>query len=345
MKIFTPDQSLKTHHSSLFTLHFLLILAISASGQTGPEKKTIATLGPGETMAYGENCFRLDLPSETFSFVTVTGSGDSKQYYCYGADGKKTGPVKKPDPSYWAGSEDAKPEKCSADYPGNMAGMSQLIDFSDGSVNFQGKKFGPYGQAILFNQPENGSGFCAVGLDDQMKLTAFDNSGRKISINGMPEEIIMSPDGKNAVIKVKGTKSPFDADYFQYLMDNPDESNNPRVFLFSMDGKKFGPYNSDSFRDTWYTEAGQWIIYADSQVFLNGIALFRTEDNVSACDIWFSAVGKDYAWANYQKLVFADGSSYPAPMVITNVNENGKAYLKWLSLEDGKNLVFYTRSF
>jgi hypothetical protein len=333
----------RTSHIAIFISS--LILAITSNGQTGPEKKVIATLGPGETLAYGENCFRLDLPSETFSFVTVTGSGDSKQYYCYDKDGSKTGPVQKPDASYWAGSEDAKTEKCSADYPGNMAGMSQLIDFSDGSVNFQGKKFGPYGQVILFNQPENESGFCAVGIDDQMKLTAFDNSGRKIIINGMPEEIIMSPDGKNSVIRVKGTKSPFDADYFQYMMDNPDEVDNPKVYLFSMDGKKYGPYSSSSFRDTWFTEAGQWIIYAASQVFLNGNALFKTDDNVAACDIWISPNGKDFGWANYEKLVFSDGTSYQAPIVITRTMENGISLLKWLALEDGKNLVFYTRSF
>jgi hypothetical protein len=307
MKLITHHSSLIPHPSSLF---LALILSIGANGQTGIEKKTIATLGPGETLAYSESCFRLDLPSETFSFVTVTGSGDSKQYYCYGADGKKTGPVSKPDPSYWADNQDIKEDKCNAADPGHMARMSEMIDFSDGSVNFQGKKYGPYGQAILFNQPANESGFCAVAISADMKLTAFDNSGRKIRINGMPEE-----------------------------------SNNPKVFLFTMDGKKFGPYGSDSFRDTWYTDAGQWIVYAGSEVFLNGTLLFKVDEYVAACDIWITADGRQFGWANYEKLEFSDGTSYTAPIVITRTEENGKSLLKWLTLEDGKNLVFYQRPF
>ena len=56
---------------------------IQLPGQTAIEKKVIATLGPGENLANGENCFLLDKNPESISFVTVVGSGSSKQYYCY----------------------------------------------------------------------------------------------------------------------------------------------------------------------------------------------------------------------------------------------------------------------
>ena len=55
--------------------------------------------------------------------------------------------------------------------------------------------------------------------------------------------------------------------------------------------------------------------------------------------------GNDYAYANYDKILFRDGTSFTAPMVIRYVETGGKGYLKWISLEDGKKLVLYKKPF
>lgn len=308
------------------------------------EKKIIATLGPGETLANGENCFILDQSPESTSFVTVVKSGSEKQYFCYGQDGKKVGPVKQPDESYWAACADKTVDNCMSDDQTNLAGMEKYIA-PDGSITFQGKKFGPYGQLILFNMSSNEQYIYAIALSSEMKMLYFDNTGRKVDVTGMPEQIIISPDGKTSYIKVKGTLNPFDPEAMQQMINNPEETNNPKVFLIGIDGNKYGPYSASSFSDTWFTPSGQWIIYSDSEIFLNGKSLFKVSEYVSDCDIWISKSGTDYAWANYEKIFFSDGKSFTAPIVISYVFTDGKGYLKWISLEDQKNLTFYKRQF
>ena len=68
-----------------------VLLSINLSAQTGVEKRIVATLGPGEILAYDEDCFILDQNPEQISFVTFITKGSEKEYYCYGKDGKKTG--------------------------------------------------------------------------------------------------------------------------------------------------------------------------------------------------------------------------------------------------------------
>jgi len=323
---------------------FLVILALNSLAQPGIEKKVIATLGPGETIANGENCFMLAKSPESISFVTVVKSGSEKQYYCYGKDGKKTGPVKEPNVDYWAECADNVVDNCVANHEPNMTGYEKYVS-SDGSITFQGKTFGPYGQLILFNISPDEQYICAIALTAEMKMVYFDNTGRKIDITGMPEEIILSPDGKISYVRVKGSINPFEPDAFQKMIDNPEETNNPKVFLYCIDGSKYGPFSASSFSDTWFTPSGQWIIFADSEIYLNGKVLFKTDGYVSKCDIWINKTGDDYAYANYEKLVFKNGTDFTAPLSIESVIDNGKGYLKWLALENGKDLVFYKKPF
>jgi hypothetical protein len=179
--------------TGLYATGILCILfSLNAVAQTGVEKKILATMGPGETLAYGENCFLLSQSTESISFVTVVGSGSDKQYYCYGKDGQKIGPVKSPDSKYWSEGANKKAEDCVPNDEPNMANM---------------------------------------------------------------------------------------------------------------------------------------------------------EKYVAHCDLWMSTNGTDYAWANYDNLSFKDGTKYPAPLEVSYSTTGGKGYLKWISLEDGKNLVFYKKPF
>jgi hypothetical protein len=323
---------------------FAMLITSNAIAQTGVEKRVIATLGPGETLANGENCFFLDQSPESISFVTVARSRSEKEYFCYGKDGKKVGPVKEPDGAYWAECADNVVDNCVANHDANMEGYEKYIS-SDGCISFQGKKFGPYGQLILFNISPDEQYICAVALTSDMNIVFFDNFGRKVDITGMPEETIISPDGKTSFVKVKGSFNPFDPEALQKMMDNTEEMNNPKVFLYSIDGSKYGPFSASSFSDTWFTPTGQWIIFADSEIYLNGKVLFKTDGYVSKCDIWINKTGDDYAYANYEKIIFKNGTTFTAPLVIESVNVNGKGYLKWLALENGKELVLYKKPF
>jgi len=329
-----------------FTLALLIVVfTIKSAAQTGIEKKSIATLDPGETLASGENCFLLDKNPETVSFVTVIGSGSSKQYYCYGKDGKKTGPVKQPDESYWADCENIDIEDCIPNDDPKQGNLQESIDWTTGSVKFQGNTYGPYGQVMMFFLSDDEQNFYAVALSIEMKIIFFDNNNRKVELNGMPEEIIISPDGLKAFAKIKGSINPFEPDAVQKMMDNPEEMNNPKINLVGIDGSKFGPYASGDFSDAWFISPARLVIYSNHEISIDGKPFFKSEDYISPCDMWISSNGKDYAWANYENIFFSDGTKYVAPLVINYSVSGGKGYLKWIALEEGKNLMFYKKPF
>jgi hypothetical protein len=331
--------------SLAITTLLLALCSMHVSAQTTIEKKVIATLGPGETLANGESCFLLDKNPEAISFVTVVGSGSSKEYYCYGKDGKKTGPVKQPDVSYWAECQDINLEDCIANHESLVANPEQYIDYGTGSVNFQGKTYGPFGQMIMFYLSDNEQNFFAVALSTEIKIFFIDKNNRKVELNGMPDEIIISPDGTKAFATVKGSINPFEPDAAQKMMNNPEELNNPKINLIGIDGSKYGPYTAGDYSDAWFISSGKLVIYANEEISLDGKMLFKSEDFISKCDIWISNNGKDYAWANYENIMFSDGSKYTAPLVIKYVETGGKGFLTWVALEDAKNLVFYKKPF
>ncbi len=309
--------------------------------QNAVEKKLIAKLGPGEKLAHGENSFMLTKNPETFSFVTISGSGDSKQYFCYGKDGSKTGPVKEPNPSYWAETKDNPAEDCIPNDEPQDADMMQYMDWASGSVNFNGKTYGPYGQLIKMHVTVDGQNFFAVAMNAEMKITFFDSKNRKVELINAPEEIIVSPDGTKAYAKVKGTINPFEPGAIEKMMNNPEEMNNPPINLVGIDGTKIGPFSDKQYKDAWFIAPAKLVVYNNSEVSVDGKLLFRSEDYISPCDMWIGSDGKSYAWANYQNLIFNDGTKYAAPIVI---NHTG-GFLKWITLENGTDLVFYKKSF
>jgi hypothetical protein len=322
-----------------------LLFTLQSYAQTGIEKKLIATLGPGEKLANNENSFLLDRDPESFSFVTVTGSGSSKQYYCYGKDGNKSGPVKQPDPSYWAESKGTNIEDCMALSSPAVDDPEKYIDYNTGAVNFSGTKYGPYGQVMMLYLSMDEKSFYAVALTMEMKIIFFDSKGRKTELINIPEEVLVSPDGNRAYAEVKGTINMFEPGAAQKMMDNPEELDNPKINLFGIDGSKYGPYASDDFSDAWFIPSGQLVIYNNNEISLDGKFLFKSEDHIGKCDIWVSSDGKDYAWANYTDLIFSDGIKKVAPVVIELVRSAGKSYLKWIALENEKELVFYKKPF
>jgi hypothetical protein len=176
-----------------------------------------------------------------------------------------------------------------------------------------------------------------------MKIFFFDNNDHKLELPGMPEEIIISPDGMKAFAKVKGAINPFEPGAVEKMMNNPEEMNNPKINLYGIDGSKYGPYTSDDYGDAWFIPSGQLIIYNNHEISLDGKFLFKSEDYISPCDMWIESNGKSYAYANYEYLIFSDGTKFVAPLVISYVENGGQWLLKWIALEEGKDLLLYRK--
>jgi len=325
--------------SLLFALSPMLLSA------QGIEKKIIATLGPGEKIVHGENCLLLDKNPEAISFVTVVTSGSTKEYYCYGKDGQKTGPVAKPDASYWEGCQEVNLEDCIANHECNVTNIQDYMDWGSGSVKFHGKLYGPYGQIMRLCISEDDQNFYAVAIDAEMKIKFFDKNGRTVDLGGVPEDLIISPDGTKAFAVLKGEINPFDPESMAKIMANPEEYNNPKIKLVGIDGTIYGPYVSNNYNDAWFVPTAKLVIYGNQEVSLDGKLLFKSQDYISKCDIWVSSNGKDYAWANYENLIFSDGTKYTAPLSIKYISVGGQASLKWVSLDNEKYLTLYSRPF
>ena len=56
-----------------------------------------------------------------------------------------------------------------------------------------------------------------------------------------------------------------------------------------------------------------------------------------------SVDGKTYAFFTYEGVVFSDGTKFPAPLDIVAFQENGHTIFKWITLENGRDIIVYKR--
>jgi hypothetical protein len=76
---------------------------------------------------------------------------------------------------------------------------------------------------------------------------------------------------------------------------------------------------------------------------MNGNKFITLNENPDPCNLWISKDSKRYAVVSYDKILFNDGESYPYPLEIEYISENGKVYLSWVALENKINLILYKK--
>ena len=64
---------------------------------------------------------------------------------------------------------------------------------------------------------------------------------------------------------------------------------------------------------------------------------------INPCDIWLSEDGRRYAVRSYDKLVFSDGNEYSFPLKVIWEKKNGVIHLSWVSFENERDIVLYSR--
>jgi hypothetical protein len=124
----------------------------------------------------------------------------------------------------------------------------------------------------------------------------------------------------------------------------------PKAYVYTNGGKKFGPFPASGIHDKnpAFCKSGgaNWYMVIDNTLYINGVKVkqFSYDDvTASTCNVWLSADGKRYAIITYRKILFSDGSSYAAPLKMDTENKEGKTILKWISLENEKDLVAYSK--
>ena len=82
----------------------------------------------------------------------------------------------------------------------------------------------------------------------------------------------------------------------------------------------------------------------DNNLYVNGTLLANLgSESVPNNTIWLSPDGKRYAIISYDKITFSDGSSFTFPLLVKKSQKDGKIWLNWVSLENEKEIVLYSK--
>jgi hypothetical protein len=122
----------------------------------------------------------------------------------------------------------------------------------------------------------------------------------------------------------------------------------PVAYIYMNDGKKLGPYPKDAFftdNPAFCITAGEnWMMTVENKLYVNGTLLANLgSENVPNNTIWLSPDGKRFVIIAYDKISFSDGSSYAFPILVKKSLKEGKILLTWVSLENGKDIVLYSK--
>lgn len=329
---------------------FALVLAVAASqgafGQVTQRK--VATLGANETIVSAESVL-LAAPGagcavDDFFLVTQLYRSGKTQFFTYDKSGKK-GPFDKITSEILrkgAGVESAPPYY---DAEFSTEGVEVVPDPNDPAkqyIEWNGKRLGPFQQMLgVYVTPDKSKLYAFVTKAGKLRFIASD--GRDIAAEGMPVGVIVSPDGTKAVGQCTGHITPVEGmqlDFSKIDMNTMDD-----VTLFTIDGRKFGPFGKNAdFGEMWFVAgSNDWVFTVGHTVYFNGTALKPFNERISKSEFWIDDAAH-YAWLAGDKLIFSDGASFPYPVMIKSEKKGGKTTLCWVSLQGNGDVVVYSRT-
>ncbi len=339
------------------------------AGSEGLTRRVLYSLEPGEFVMQGESVVGIeaDAPEAApdspeaarsdingLTLVLSQGTGESVKYLVF-RDGKKTGPYDSLAPAMAAAYEGRKEPgprstPCAVYKPGAAPGGARVEPAEVGGgqgIKFKDRSFGPY--VLLYSTqltPDGSRAYFTASNDDKAVFGCTD--GRVATFGGIPGEYKFSPDGKNAAVLVEGTLS---LDGMKKITQLPPEKmaeamkDSDKRFLYTIDGKKYGPFG-DSFRpySFWFAAGTNDLYYrVGDDVYRNGAILFKS-GAFDSCGFYPSPDGKAYVLCDYDRISFSDGKSYPSPLDMAVFERGGRTIFKWLTLENKKDFVVYERA-
>jgi len=329
---------------------------IAPQGQIpGGTRSVIFSLEPGESIMEEESTMCLDVSAKNIVLL-LTKSTPDKGPYVVVKDGQRSAPIPDFKQAMAAayGDENDAPgpcRDCAVYKPGDAPETAQFDRESQGeageTLTFQGKSFGPF--ALVYSSrvtPDGARGYFTASNKDKAWFGCTD--GRKVSFGGIPSEFKFSPDGRNAVVYVEGNQS---LDDMQKLASIPPDKQAAafaeieKRYLYTIDGKKFGPFDKDfSASSVWFPAGTNDFYFRDhDQVYRNGVPFLKSE-SFDDCAFYPSADGKFYVFFTYENVIFSDGLKFPPALDIRTSVVNGRTVYKWISLENKKDIVVYTRT-
>jgi len=337
-------------------------LSQNATATANLSRKVLVTLQPEEGILEAESCFPLAVDGNQFYLVT---SLDNK-FFIY-ENGQRKGPFEDLETAGYKPCEDNLADnECNA-YTTEESGMNrELLTVSDDGkylIKFNNKTYGPFMYfRDIYVWPDK-SGFVAIAVDAGMKSYLVTSEGQNAVLEGDAESLHISPSGENYVFAVKENPnlnpSLLSMDFskmtteelMKFAKEQEEKAKSagpPKAWVYVSNGPKIGPFGAQGFyfNSLTYTKTGgdNWIMRVDNVLYINGIEKKKFDDiDLNSCKIWVSKDGKRYAVATWDKIAFYDGSIYPYPIKIAGLEKDGKNLMKWVSLENEKDLVLYSR--
>jgi hypothetical protein len=339
---------------TLFAFVALTCLPAFARGPQ-PVRKLIYSLEAGEEILQPESAIFISATKESVILVLSMGKGDKSQPFFVVKNGNKKGPFNKLQDAMEAAYEKEDIStgiyRDCADYtpdqgqiPPEAIPATESDESGGQMVMFKRKTFGPYLSVLdVVGAPDGSRVYFTVIDNDKLWLICSD--GRKVPIAGSPENLKLSPDGKTAIIACTGSLSPSEIDELAATQPEKFNTEMNKKYVYTIDGKKFGPFGLD-FRDLWFSIGNNNFFFLDgNQLYMNGNPTITLKiESFSACDFYPSADGMRYALFTLDSLVFSDGKTYPFPLNVITFQERGQTIIKWVTLENKKDIVVYQRT-
>lgn len=205
------------------------------------------------------------------------------------------------------------------------------------TINFSGKKYGPYKQLGKFLLTADGNNFYALVGDtkdassSQVQYKMITSASAKtlsLATNTMPTACFASSDNLD-----------FGCVSFGITGQN--------FVVTTSAGKTYEVPVAGGFEKAWFSAVGNHVLYlSQNQLYRDGQGI-KTFDNgtyVKPCDLFVSSDGLGVTLIKDNKVSFADGDYFEYPLKISIVYSGGKPYYKWLALEN-KEVVVYQKPY
>lgn len=330
-----------------------------------PSRSVILSLSEAEVPVVTESCFLLKDGADEIYLVTEKGG----QIFVYD-NGRKSGPFENFAAAGIKECSVSSEDDCAAynNSGANAFSPDKHITYEPGqmTVKVGGKTYGPFHYVIDMFVNKDEKKFIAVVMDEAMSPSFLNAEGTVFPLEGNVVQVHLSPSGTKGLVSIKvednaAALEVMNTDWGSMTQEQmlelaqklqeaqaAQDANPPQGYIYMINGEKYGPYDPSIFstNNPGYCKTGgdNWFLIDGSDLYVNGRLLMNLGDEYPRpCDVWLSKDGLRAAVATFDKLYFSDGKTYPFPLRISLTDNGGTTYLSWISFEEEKHIVRYSR--
>jgi hypothetical protein len=234
--------------------------------------------------------------------------------------------------AYMTPEQVAEMKKSLAAAQKETAGKS-FTTIKSSTINFNGKKYGPYKQVSRFFLTQDAKNFYAIVTEvtDAKNLQVHSKM-----ISSGSATVLTLPDYVTPMLCLAS------ADNLQFAYTTFGQTGQSYVIATST-GKTYEIPATSGFNGAWFSASGGHLLYlSGNQLYVDGksIKTFPSDASVSACDLFLTADGTGVTMIKDNTVSFADGDYFEYPLTMAIVSSGGKQYYKWLALENREVVVY-----